>query len=250
MPSDTPDWLPDTSSSVDNLVALQTFTIAHSPSNFFDVTATLSKSYQSFYLLFALPSVSGAYTVGVTAFDPSGNPYFVDTYNWSFAGNRYFAVDVPGTVGGSVRFRVSGQPLGTTVEAALYGSVAPRPGGNAAWRRDGRLRPLGMNSVHFTTAAGGTAIAAPGAGSRLAIVSGVIQLAANVNLSSDVAVNATVSGVLANLGWAAAAVSSYGTAPLVIPPMGIVVDDNTGIGVGVGNTPAEIDVSIYYDVIS
>ena len=248
MGSDTPDWLPDSSASVDLLVPLQTFTIAHSPTNFFNVAATLQKSYQSFYFYAFLPSVLGPYNITVTAFDVVGNPYYVDSFQWSFAGASYFALDIPGTVGGSVSLRVSGQPLGTTVQMAMWGSVSPRPGGAGVWRRDGRHTPLGLLVANFQNAAGGVMLAAPGAGSRYILSGGNLLIAANVNLSSVVEVNATINGILCNIGLAAGAVSSYGVGRFEIPPMGLLIDDNDAIAVAVGNAPAAINVSLYYDI--
>ena len=249
MPSDTPDWLPDTSASVDQLLPLTTYTIAHSPSNFFTFGAPLNKSYQSFYLNFFLPSNPGAYNISVSALDPLGNTYWTDSYSWSFSGSSYFAVDVPGTVGGSVLFRVQGNPLGATVEAALYASVAPLPGGFSKWRRDGRMKPIGSLAATAYVAVAGTLIAAPGAGTRLLIKKLSISLLTGAANACQAYWGATTGGTAWN-PFMVSCSASQGNDKVEYYEDGILLDDNTSLAYAFQiGAPAAASFNAVYDVV-
>lgn len=251
---DTPDWLPDSSASVDNIVPLRTFTLDTGGQPEFTEVITVGKSYKSLYLLFFAPTHTGVYTVTIAAKDASANIYWSQTYSWSLLalGIRRFAVPIPCTTGGLLSVFVIGGTLGDTVQMALYGGTDQRVGNGPLYRPDGRLYPIGLQAAQGTNVAGGTVISAPGAGSHILIATLELFVQSTANNGAVLTVAGTINGTSVNLGQlglGANTTSNNGGRSVNVPPGGILLDDNTALTYSVVGGIGLVNVAVLYDTV-
>lgn len=248
---DTPDWLPDSSASVDNIVKLQTFTLNTGGQAQFTETLTVGKSYKSLYLIFFAPLHTGVYTVTVSAKDAAANIYWAQTYSWSLLalGIRRFAVPVPCTAGGLLSVFVAGGTLNDTVQMALYGGTDQVVGSGPLYRPDGRLYAFGGNAFHGTNAAGETLISAPGAGSRILLASLDIMCQCPAAGAAFYFVQGIVNGTTFHIATAGGAANQIEIAQAVLPAGGLLLDDNTALVSNQAGSPSAVFADGTYDEV-
>ena len=250
IPSDTPDFLTTPQGALDELFPYQNVSLAGGPPSSFVKSFSIGKSYQTLTIRLATASQSGQYDIYVVSNDPAGNNVANLHYQWSLnlGSDIIVPLPIPMIVGGIVRVTLSFPTASAVVNLAVYASVNPRSSDGQMWRKDGRPYPVGLQGALGTTAAGGTLVAAPGAGSRIIVATlEIFQYSAAGNPSVVNAV-AVVGGNSIILGRAVGPTNAPGETQCHIPERGILLDDNQALTYSIFQAPSLVGVTVTYDL--
>ena len=250
IPGDVPDWIGATDASADTLLTTASAVAVNS----YVRTVTVGKSYRSIVIQVSATGYTGEVAINVSTSDAAGSLAYNNQSGYlrgiPSAQTQQWIFPCPAPAGGSIRIAITPQTgPATFASVVVVGSTNDLSAIYGPTRSDGLPYPLGVQAALLTAA--GTLIAAPGPGHRIMLAGLQLSLISAGTVSSYAEVAGTIGGVGIKLQTLGAAISSIaGSGSSLVPPSGLLLDDNTAVTVATLGVPNNVNASAVYDVIS